>query len=210
MTGRGLLFTVALLAPCGFANAGVFYTSFSGSNVYAQGWAVSASIPQSLAEVFQASVTGILASIDLAVVMNSGTNSFIVDLVNDNSGAPGGTLIEAFTLSNISTTTVTIETVTSILNPVLSANTNYWLEVFPGAADTEGGWYYDQDNALGLWANFGSDWNDFSDFASPSFQINSADAPEPASGLLLLSAGLLMAGICVTPRLSRCPLMRRA
>jgi hypothetical protein len=82
-----------------------------------------------------------LTEIDLAAGFISGTNSVTVSIRSDSGGTPGATL-ESWTIPMTGQygTLYPPEMVTSVLNPILAANQQYWVSLAPGAADAHGAW----------------------------------------------------------------------
>ena len=96
------------------------------------------------ASEFTASQTYDLTSVEVALGYISGTNAATVELVSDNSGTPGNTVLESWSLTNVADApsgngdgiqpTETLDDQTGL---VLDADTNYWLEVVAGDSTTE-------------------------------------------------------------------------
>jgi len=189
----------AVLFPAAAAATTIF-TDFGPGQSFASTSAVvngpsAGAVPHVDASIFQPSGTFTLTSIDLAVSVTSGTDSFIVEIADNNPGMIGGqpshpgTVLESFTLSNIPSTG-TVETLTSILHPTLSNGAFYWIAVFPGGATTLGHWFDTPTSAVG--ADFSNDggttWG--SDIGPKSAFDVIGDpvvaVPEPSSGLLLV------------------------
>jgi hypothetical protein len=92
-----------------------------------------------------------------------GTNSFNLWITADNGGVPGAVLEAIPSVSFPShglPVWTTVTTIKSKLHPTLSAGTQYWLVIGPGAADTFGLWN---------WA-----WNDFA--TSSNYLVNLTNA----------------------------------
>lgn len=110
-------------------------------------------------------------------------------LYTDSSGEPG-TLLENWS-SPVPGFPAQIVTLTSALNPMLSAGTQYWFVIaLTSSQKNELAWY--QNNQAvngGVWAGF--QLNAMFDFVPgspiPAIQLNSASSsvPEPASGMLI-------------------------
>ncbi len=64
------------------------------------------------------------------------SNEQDVTLVNDSSGQPGTTVMETIHLSGVLSSTAALISIRSALNPLLAANTTYWVIV--GATDGNG------------------------------------------------------------------------
>ncbi len=196
---RFLLAVLTLTAPLG---ATVLYSDFGAGDSYntATGWTLSnsgspISTTQAVAAEFQPSVTATLDSIRVAAFWVSGTDSFTLELAADNSGAPG-TILEGYTLTPTASTSIL--TATSLSNPTLSAGTNYWLIILPGAADTWGAWNENSQSVDGVAfsTDNGTTWSPLltdGSHPAPAFDVSGTpDVPEPTSEALLLSGiGLL-------------------
>jgi hypothetical protein len=68
------------------------------------------------------------------VWIGEGDGALTIELANDASGVPGS-VIESYFCSITTSTFPLIVTLPSLLQPLLSSGTTYWLEVLP--ADTK-------------------------------------------------------------------------
>lgn len=140
-----------------------------------------------LAVAFTPSTTFTLAQIDLALGWISGTNSFVVDLRNDNDD-PTGSVIASWTFAALPFGKPDIDTLTSTGGVVLNAGTIYWIEVLPGGSDTYGAWNepspdtYVGEEAESL--NRGVTWYPPVNGVGPAFDVMST-TPEGNSALLV-------------------------
>jgi hypothetical protein len=192
----GVLF--AILAAAGQSQAAVIVSNLSAtvngtSSIDASG------PPQEYAQQF---VTGgssfTLASIVAPVGDATGSFTASAELVTNNGGQPGGTVVTTFTLPTISTGAPSDLTFTPNSSVVLSANTDYW---FVLSATGTGGykWNYTDANSasLPLYASSndsGSSWT----VNSNGPEIIEVDSvPEPSSfflsGLATIGFGLVIA-----------------
>jgi len=109
-----------------------------------------------------------------------------------NSGNAPGSLIENFTLPV--TGNFMVLTVNSVLNPFLSANTQYWFVVSNPANIS---WYANDENVLGgLWSGstLSTLTQSFATGAGPGIQLTGISAaPEPSSALLAAIGALAFA-----------------
>jgi hypothetical protein len=139
---------------------------------------------------FTPTVTASLTTIELplGVDLVPGTNKFVVELQADAGGSPGAVL-ESFTVTNTPyefSPTESLSVCTSTFHPVLSAGVKYWLAVYPGAADTSGGWNWTSPVQTGIWAatpDGRTTWifNQFSRQEIAAFRVSGQAVP-PLSG----------------------------
>jgi hypothetical protein len=201
LTARLVVWALAITAP-GIASAGVIFTNFgpglsyditSGnpvgnafdSNDYAEG--VS----------FTPSVNGNFGSVSLALsCFFVCSNSFTVDLTAD-AGLQPGAVIESFSLSGaalgVAGNNNPLEVANSVLKPMLTAGTAYWITVSSPLTDSIT-WNF---NSMGdtspeaLSTDGGATWFSPSGFTPGALQVNST--PEPATVLLAGSIILVLA-----------------
>jgi len=134
-----------------------------------------------------------LSQIDLAMSYVSGTNSFTLELVNDNSGQPGSTVLESWTINSMPGlgTCCGLDTVTST-GVLLQGGVQYWLEAVP-PSDLFGAWNWNNTGATGTFAQSldnGATWNRFNN-TNGAFDVlgNVPTAtPEPSAAMLLGTA----------------------
>lgn len=82
-----------------------------------------------------------LSQIDLALGWLSGTNGAVINLVNDNNGVPGTSLLETWTVTNLQYTgPADLVSVSSTSTVPLQRGTQYWIVVEGMAPDTLIGW----------------------------------------------------------------------
>lgn len=179
------------LTLCSSLGAATLFSDFGPSDAYSgTGWTVSgpsslANTQQAVAAQFQPSDTAALSTIRVGAFWVSGTDAVTLDLASDSSGSPGS-VIESFSLTP--TSSLSILTATSLLNPVLSAGTTYWIMMLPGDATTWAAWNENTQGVLGVSfsSDGGSSWAFSSGFAAPVFDV-SGSVPEPSTSVLLLS-----------------------
>jgi hypothetical protein len=175
VTNASISATVTSAPPC-TQNHGhhvVLYDDFGPSMTFDRVglWCVSgASTPNCgpltdrwIASPFMPTATGALSSVAVALSVNSGQNGAVLQLVDDNGGVPSTTVLETWTLRHLrpfSAGTFTPESVRSILHPVLSAGTKYWLVAKGVAGTTLDTWSWNNVGVGGalLSLNNGSTW----------------------------------------------------
>jgi hypothetical protein len=89
-----------------------------------------------------------LATVQVALTYNSGTNGAVVQLVNSVNGAPGSTVLETWTVSNLAQSPGVI-TLNSTGGVILQALTQYWLVAAGSAPDTVDWWWENNLNLSG-------------------------------------------------------------
>ena len=138
-----------------------------------------------------------LTSIEIALSSVTGANEVEIFLLANDGGLPGSTL-ESWLLSDVLVSGGSIHTLSSALNPLLSSNTRYWVEMSAGdggLAASRTGWNSSTGtNSLrarqfdeGAWSGSGS--------SAYGWRVNGelAAIPEPST-IVLLSLGLVGLG----------------
>jgi len=194
-TGLALIL-LAAVAPA--ARAGTIYDNFgSGDSYVPASWAISGPSSPTFSEIdtaapFTPGTTAQVGSIELPLIYVQGTNSLVVKLLGDSSGLPDeGTVLESWTLSGISDSS-TIYTLTSLVNPTVTAGTQYWVAAFAGASDSLHGWNYNNTGVTGFATDqhLGSGWTLWTSSSSltPAFRVSVVPLPDTGSmGLGLLT-----------------------
>jgi hypothetical protein len=184
----------------------IVYTDFGPAQTYdtGSGKAVGNSFP-SIAEGFTPTANGALGQVDLALAYFSPDPpqfDLSISLQTDASGLPSGTTLDSWTLSdNTITSTPTVYSFLSTLNPVLSTANAYWLVITDNPSDPNGYvWLENTQGVTGEDYNNGTGWQigtPSSDYVSLAFDVQtaSASAPEPGSGALMGLATLLALGV---------------
>lgn len=192
-----------LLTAFGSAtHAAVIFSDFDPANVtYYGGWGIyginNSLFPgayEAMAMAFTPSFNAALTNIDVAIALLSGTNSVVLSLDSDNSGAPAST-IESWTLNDLQSFDFccTAESVTATTPVILQAGTQYWIVASPGASDTDAVWT--DTNSEGLIADQDGPNHPFSRGSSSvesAFEVDGNPTPEPAA-FLLAAAGIVVA-----------------
>lgn len=176
------------------------YNSFGPGNTYDSGvdWDVGgASAPggyRGQAEFFVPSLSGQLSSIQLATIRLSGSalSDFFIALDN-GSGIPG-TILESYPgVLNANG----LLTINSISHPLLQAGQKYWICDEPAAANSQNGWYENNQNIANGFAFERSEWSwsAVTSHAPPSgvFSVSVIPVPEPSNvGLALVGFAFLV------------------
>ncbi len=187
------------VAVAGHASAATIYSDFSAGNGYdgTTEWQIGGSVSSVLATSFVANITSAVGSIDVAVFNLSGkpNGGYSITLAQDSAGAPGA-VIE--TISGISFPNPGgILSVNSVLNPVLTSGTKYWIYLANALApEGQGGWYWNNaspavDGIKFEDSSHPTTWFTNSFQPSPAFDvIGAASAPEPGAALFV-ATGLI-------------------
>jgi hypothetical protein len=149
----------------------------------ANGWCITgastpdcgATVTRYIAAPFTPSSSFTVSGLSLLLGYVGGTNGVVINLMSNSAGVPG-TVLESWSASNLASGPNTIS-VSSKLNPTLSAGQTYWVEVTPAAADTTAFWY---TNNLSLGGGVtdisGAGWTALSGYAGqtlPAFSVSS-------------------------------------
>jgi hypothetical protein len=192
------LMTVSLLRP---ARAQVLFDNFGPGNAYKSGtgWTLGVASPPFIqGEAFTPGLSAPLASIEAAINLVSGPNELTLKLMTDDGGKPGSVIEEwavsgAMGLFGDSFPTVTV---TSALNPLLSAGTQYWVVPFV-SSDTWAAWNWNSVGDTGPHATSTDGGASYSvgDDTRGAFRVLGGEVPEvPEPGTLALLIGAGSAG----------------
>jgi hypothetical protein len=166
-----------------------------------RGWTIGTSAEVDVGNQF--SFTGPdsyqLDSIELAVWLNSGTNELDVWLMDDVGGKPGA-IIEAFNFVDDMgpfgyNNPLLVRN--SVVNPLLTHDTPYWLVAFVPDDGTHAGWNYSSPEIYGLLAYRQNDgpWGSTTENIMGAFRINGTSGIIPAPGAILLGGiGVTLVG----------------
>jgi hypothetical protein len=190
----------------------VIFSNLGPGNSYQGGTGYTLGAPTSsdyyvTANAFTVGATSMnLAAIELAAGIVQGTNQLTIDLDADSGGAPGA-VIESFTINSAmpqfgSVSSDNLVTATSVLQPLLTAGTQYWVVLsVPDDGTTWAAWNENSIGDTGPVAQYdhgtllfnGSDTRG----AMAILGVEPASVPEPstlvmmgASALVLLAGGL--------------------
>lgn len=170
----------------------VVYDTFGpGDSYLGGGWSIlGAGVsfgPQSVAASFTPGVSGNLEAVTLATFHSFGTDSMLVQVIEDSGGLPNGSILESFSapLSG------GVHLLNSVGNPLLSAGTTYWVAVLPGASDSNGAWNLNNQGLTGPLAfESGSGWIGDGG-ALPAFRVEVTEVPELEGTACMAALGLL-------------------
>jgi len=133
---------------------------------------------------------------DLLIPLFSLNNPATMALYTDSGGRPN-TLLESWTV-NLPGFPGILTTLTSVQNPFLAADTQYWFVITITDAQKDNLAWYENNQGIkgGVWAgNSLSGLIEFEgDSPMPAIQLNSTTTPEPAT-VLLIATSLLLWGI---------------
>ena len=176
--------------------AGVIATSLPPDNSYCLGCGnagIGGPSDQSFAVRFSVATTANLGGIDVGVSRISGGNTLLLYLLSDIGGSPGSALesfIATGQMQDIGPAT-SIVSVSSILQPALTAGNSYWLAASVPLNDFAS-WYSSSLNISGTQAfRFGAGaWSVGPTNDVVAFRISSV--PEPASTTLVVAGSALL------------------
>jgi len=184
--------------------AGVIVNTFGPGDTYmtGSGWTIGMSPDMYIqGDAFTPGSTVALGKIELAVGLVSGSNELDVWLMSDAAGQPNA-IIESFHFSGAMGSFGDWNpplSADSVLHPVLTGGTQYWLIASAPEAGTWAAWNQNTIGALGLHAQRSSadpSWDVNQDDTLGAFRISSLETgiPEPGT-LYLLVSGLALLGL---------------
>lgn len=198
-----------LLVNAGLSYGDTIIVSNLGATVNGTGTIYSSGPPQSYAQEFLTGNSSVLLS-SIVVPLGNATGTFTAaaELVADNSGLPGSTILTSFTVPAIPTTTPTDLTFTPTSSVTLNANTDYWF-VLSASGSGDYQWYYTNTLSTSfpnyaVSNNSGATWTVGAPPGPFLLEATAASAavPEPSS-LVLVASGLLAFVVMVCARRSR-------
>jgi hypothetical protein len=201
----GLLFLWSAAIPARADS--VIFSNLGPGNSYTQGSGYTLGDPDSgdyyvTANAFTVGSTSMnLAAIEVAAGIVTGTNQLTIDLDADSGGAPGA-VIESFTVNNAmptfgSVSSDNLVTATSVLQPLLTAGTQYWVVLsVPNDGTTWAAWNVNSIGDVGPVAQYdhgtfvfgGSDTRG----AMAILGVEPASVPEPSTLVMMGSSALVL------------------
>jgi len=189
-----------MLANAGLSYGGTVIVSNLTDTVNGTGTIYSSGPPQSYAQEFLTGNSSLaLSRIIVALGGASGTFTATADLVNNNSGLPGSTVLTGFTVPTIPSGVADL-TLTPTSSVTLQANTDYW---FVLSASGSGSFQWEYTSTLSSsFPNYAVSMDNGATWATGTpagpFLLE-ADTPEPSS-LVLGAIGLLTFSMVVCVR----------
>jgi PEP-CTERM motif-containing protein len=180
-----------------YSNLATSAPSYLGTPLVLSGGSSIVGVELALASSFSLSADASLDFLVLPLGYVLGTNAVDLYLMSDVAGVPG-TIIEAFHLTNLANwgLSTPLVTATSLLNPLLVANAQYWV-VAAAAGTSVFGWNLNNTGDLGLASRInGGNWVGLPSSPAGALQVNATVVPEPAS-LTLLAFGLAALAVIV-------------
>jgi hypothetical protein len=198
--GRCLLVVLGLVGASSSVFGGpiVVFNNFGAGNTYdSGGWAIGGSNLTAVADPFMPSLNTNLSSILIALGGNASTAGNVVVSVRTGSTiapdlTPSSTILESWTLNSASlpafgTSSGATESLSSVLNPLLTAGQWYWIEVAPQSSTVSIAWNQNSiGNSGNLWSNFGGGVQFLG-----ALEVTGHATPEPSS-IALVGAGVLV------------------
>jgi hypothetical protein len=204
LSGAALL----LLVNAGLSYADTVIVSNLTATQNGTGTIYSSGPPQWYAQEF---ITGASSEVlsSIIVPLGDATGSFNAgaELVSDNSGLPGSTLLTGFTVPTIPTSSFSNLTFTPMSSVTLKANTDYWFVL--AATGSGGDYHWQYTNTLSpsfpnyaVSTNSGSTWTIGTPAGPFLLEANAAAVsavPEPSS-LVLVTGGFVTFAVVLIRR----------
>jgi hypothetical protein len=180
------IFMLAALS-CVCLNAGtIIYSDFGAGQAYdnSAGWNVGAG--SSVATGFDPSASGTLSQVDVALENLGAIEPLSIMVETDSGGTPSGTVLDSWMLSTSSIASMPqTYTLSSSLNPALTAGTEYWLVLSSTDPNDSYAWMENSTGTTGKDYNNGSGWQIQPSLVTPAFDVETGSAsvptPEPAT-----------------------------
>ena len=197
-----LLGVAVAICAVSHAGAAILYDNLGSSpNLYdgTRGWSVSGPLSGlgvyvETAQTFTPSTSAIFSELDIALTSYSGTNSVIVELLNDSGGLPGGVL-QSWSITGLPAidSCCTLQTLMATGSTPLVSGTPYWVAVLPGAGDTLAEWNEVNDTPLGTVYQYANGaWNGYVGLRLGAYEVQGTAGPEPA---MLLPCAVVLLGL---------------
>ena len=186
------------------ARAAVIYSDFGPGDTFtpSQGFGIRGSNvfggSVSQGAMFTAGATGLLGEIDVAFFYASGSGQFNLSLYTANSSGQLGTLIETIMGGVVPTsdTSGAVIVESSLLHPLITAGTSYFLIASAANSQTNVAWNYNSTGTTGtLYSSDSRGVTYSSSTILPTFRLQTSAVPEPSSLVLsVIAGGLGIAG----------------
>ncbi len=183
------------------AQAGVIYSNLGGGDSFnSTSWRGVSNLIDAYASPFTPATDTQFGSAEVAFSHGTNTNSYLLELMQDDAGAPG-VVIESIPFTGESTPSITV--VNSILTPALTGGDQYWVGI-RRVGSAVGLWYLndtgDSSDVASLSAATGT-WTVFTGTAitQHAFRVNDSPVgetviPEPSTFALLSIGALALVG----------------
>jgi hypothetical protein len=145
------------------------------------------------ANSFTAAFTGKLSSLDIALGCLFACPDALTVAVRTNAAGLPGAVLESFSVAGLGAIGGPPLVINSVLMPLLTAGTEYWVTVTADASDLAV-WNWNSTNDVSpsyLSQNGGATWDTTSTATPGALQVNGA-IPEPSAVVLLATVALLL------------------
>ncbi len=199
-----LLIWILSLLTLPRAHAKVEYSNLGPNDAFGGG-AIAVDGPSSgfggvtVADQFTASFTGLMNTVEVAIVNSSGPPALNVSIELNDPSTNLPLVSSRVLLGTVTPSDPPLVTLTLATPYLLSVGTAYWLELAPSAPATADGWYVAYDQHANPAATSFDSGGTFRTFAIASaFRVNATSVPEPSTLGLECFCGLfaLIIAIC--------------